>query len=80
MSSGPARGAAGDRTMTMDEPVTEPGSVVGTVSYMSPEQVLGKLCGRAYGSVFSFGVVLFEMATGKQPFRGKALAPFSTPF
>ncbi|MHC4804844.1 MAG: serine/threonine-protein kinase, partial [Planctomycetota bacterium] len=65
--------AVGGEGLDQQSTVTEPGRVVGTPAYMSPEQARGKLADKR-SDIWSFGCVLYEMLTGKVPFKGETIS------
>src|SRR5262249_125787 len=65
--------SGGSVMQTLTSPLTGEGSIVGTLQYMAPEQLEGKEAD-ARSDIFSFGAVLYEMATGRRPFESRTQA------
>src|SRR5678809_770607 len=71
--SEPAAAAGSETNLPTFSPATEPGVVLGTLGYMSPEQVRGKPAD-ARSDIFSFGAILYEMLAGRRAFHGDSAA------
>jgi len=69
--------STGDSSLTRTAPVTADGAILGTLPYMAPEQIRGEAVD-ARTDLFSFGVLLFELATGVRPFRGSNVADLTS--
>jgi Tol biopolymer transport system component len=69
----PQRNEPVDSQVATQKKITDPGVVMGTVGYMSPEQVRGQEADHR-ADIFSFGIILFEMLSGQRPFQGESFA------
>src|SRR5215471_7995156 len=67
----PQRMMQADSQIPTQRKMTDPGTVMGTVGYMSPEQVRGQEAD-ARADLFAFGVILYEMLGGRRPFTGES--------
>jgi TolB-like protein len=65
------------QALTLGSPISSHGQVVGTVPYMAPEQVRGEVVD-ARADLFSFGIIVYELVTGRRPFGGKSFADVSS--
>lgn len=69
----PKLAAGASSEIATQNAITDPGTVMGTVGYMSPEQVRGQVADHR-SDIFSFGVVLYEMLSSRRPFHGESAA------